>query len=119
MNIKCTITTLLLTITVLLSACNTTPAPQEPPKLTPEAQCLADGGEWRRLTRGGSPTCNQKFSDAGKACSDGAACESNTCLAPRETGAAAQCAATTSAVIHAGCTGGKMVNGKVMPLGCP
>ena len=87
--------------------------------MTPEAECIANNGEWKRLTRGGSPTCNEKFADGGKACNDGATCQSSTCLAPRDSQGPAQCASTTSAVIHAGCTGGKMVNGKVVPVGCP
>lgn len=121
MRFNTMLTPILLTIIIPLSSCSTpiTPTKINLPTMTTEAQCIAGGGEWKRLTRGGKPSCNQTFSDAGKACNDGTVCESNTCLAPRDTTGAAQCAATTSAVIHAGCTGGKMVNGKVMPAGCP
>jgi len=130
MNLKYIVTPFLLAIAFLLSSCNmappstkvsTKPPIEEKPAITPEAKCIAGGGEWKRITRGGSLTCNQKFSDAGKACNDGAVCESNTCIAPRreDTQGTAQCAATTSAIVHAGCRGGKMVKGKIVPLGCP
>ena len=124
MNVHYIGTPLLLAIVISLSSCITAPTTTSstevnPPAMTAEAKCTTDGGEWRPLTRGEKPTCNQKFSDAGKGCNDGTACTSNTCLAPREANGVAQCAATTSAVIHAGCTGGKMVNGTVVPVGCP
>ena len=86
---------------------------------TAEEKCAAKGGDWRMLTRG-VMGCNMTYNDGQKQCSDGTQCKSNVCLWDiRTTKLSKHCAASTIEVIHAGCTGGKVVNGKHVALGCP
>ncbi|HFC93545.1 MAG TPA: hypothetical protein ENJ51_12120 [Leucothrix mucor] len=85
---------------------------------TAEEKCMAKGGDWRMLTRG-FMGCNMTYSDGEKQCNDATQCKSNVCLWDiRTTELSKHCAASTLEVIHAGCTGGKVVNGKQVALGC-
>lgn len=75
-------------------------APAQPSAEQQESDCKAKGGILQPVCRLGRVTCIVKFSDAGKACTDGSQCESQKCLAdvtgPRDPNApvSGQCKAT-------------------------
>ena len=102
-------------VAIGLVACNSSNTKAK----TPEEKCAVKGGEWKMLTRG-VMGCNMTYNDGQKKCNDGTQCKSNVCLwDTRTTKLSKHCAATTIEVIHAGCTGCKVVKGMQVPLGCP
>lgn len=82
------------------AATDTAQAESAPSPEDQEAACKAKGGALQPVCRLGRVTCIVKFSDAGKACTDGSQCESQKCLAdvtaPRDPAAqvTGQCKAT-------------------------
>lgn len=102
-------------LVINLSSCNSS---NTKPK-TAEEKCVEKKGEWKMLTRG-VIGCNITYNDGKKSCTDGTQCKSNVCLwDKRTTELSKHCAASTIEVIHAGCTGGKIVKGQPVALGCP
>ena len=83
------------------------------PEAQAKAACAEKGGEWGEWGMRGFRFCNPVFDDAGKTCTDGSQCKSETCIVEEGT-TQGKC---QKYELHYGCYS-RMSNGKVGPKLC-